>query len=1293
MLQFVLRGAGQTDAQIAPILAALSNADATFDFNTWQSNLQTLFPGLLLLQPIKNGASPSPWPANQANLNTLIAQLDAIQTKLADDATLAQCLYMSWNTQLSGSAVWKAMSSAVQAQLTSLSTSHTLRKRMLQANIGGSYVAGAAPDISIWKLITAIVPGKGTDTDQLKTNLTELLPAFFASRFNQNPAPAVTIPNSTRQPGISGTQTGFANWQQLIAAMNASITTQAGDFAKNLFPDDPKPTTVPQPLIVKVQETGQVPDQNNPLRSISGIGVLLREENANDWSALNIASLFVNSSQTSAPSTPPTYVQAASNIFAPYRISLRNGILQTAISYDNNPLIAQSPLTPMSSEVVADNDQGTAVNPLFQFRYAPNPQNLLNNTTLDAWAHIYGLKFGRKYDFLIFRMTNSGALPSELTDGKLPWNLQPPASFQTGKLTLTSAPYFRRVPISHPRVPFTPAAADNGTLPVIPASVFPLARSLPNSKSAIDANGNPLPLLLLWRASSTSAGTNASHSFAVRAPQINLQTWDRWVAAYPDPAPVPAPAPAPPPNTFRNTRAALYSDFVTSAKKNTSDAVPLDTQTSLTHPFNPPDTSIDDPAVSYIEFVLTVISTSAKTVPIDQLDQVVLIPGPNPIGSTFTYGDGFAEVQSSAYRVSISIDAAVGMKIDTAAGTVTITILEGDVWKLTVNPIVTQDAFGRFESFTGADNQFSKLVIVNDPDGKPISVYRTQASARELLIEAAAPLADIDPAVLWSSLKLDFDNTGRMLVAKLDPSVLTRPDLFYQADITHQVWRWMGRPFPAGVLPDKTPLDGTFPAILGSSLDLNVDPILTDALYWEAQAFAERSLTDTHTVSSNVNYPLLFTVSNVDDKGNVTATKVKPGITSLSQYDLSKDPRAHYYLFSFTLHSRYEGLPNFYSTATGATQKLTSKKPLSGGSTPWNRIFLPAAATSTAPPKPKILICLPLTQPLDPTLDTSTGFLVVADEPWPQIAGLAEELHATIHYAPDPDAPLDSLDPASLSEIGPDPILFSTRYSGPANPTFKSPGKPIGTTFDDLSSAPLFANTCFHFPTPDGLAIADWHMAKMTFTRSLRSDLTANAETVGMVLQSAPSDPVWIQFLPSSYHFCYQKIACGKPQPPESKPVDVTQLTFRASGTGIQFLLDEELITIVAGPAGLVDTAGKTVPTPPQLEIWAMLMQQITDAAGKPAESYRGIYRPINGGDGSFQPIDKAGLGNAPAGYVPKPGDIIYLLEVQKDTRNMDIDPAGVPAALFAPTVAANPDKEITHRIVRFSPRIANPAS
>src|SRR5271154_2589436 len=57
---------------------------------------------------------------------------------------------------------------------------------------------------------------------------------------------------------------------------------------------------------------------------------------------------------------------------------------------------------------------------------------------------------------------------------------------------------------------------------------------------------------------------------------------------------------------------------------------------------------------------------------------------------------------------------------------------------------------------------------------------------------------------------------------QFNPEPLTRPVLFYQADITHQVWRWKGRPFP----------DGPFSDALATAPDLNADAILATALNW-----------------------------------------------------------------------------------------------------------------------------------------------------------------------------------------------------------------------------------------------------------------------------------------------------------------------------------------------------------------------------------------------------------------------------------------------------------------------------
>jgi hypothetical protein len=1312
LLQFVLRSIGTSETDISSIESALNDKEKGYDIPTWTQNvLQPLFPGLLLLNTIQNNQAKtdasgrvltpevfSAWPQSQANLNNLVALLESLQTKLADDATLAQYIFQGWTSALDPLNLkeWAAIRRSTKDRLTVLSTSHTLRKRMLQANIGG-------PDnnMATWKQITQVPSGAGTDTQKLTTNLTDLLPAFLASRFNQQPVVAPTIDNSKRKPAITDASAAFPNWQQLLTAINTSTKAKAADFASDLFPSAPMPSNLPQPLIIKIHDaTDDVLDAADPLRQMSGIGVLLKQDDATDWSSLNIASLYVNTSQSADPSTTPppapTYVLAAKNVFAPYRLSIRNGIVQKAISYDNEPLIAQSPLTAMASEVVAGSNQGTHANPLFQFRYGPDPVALTDNTTLDAWAHIYGLKFGKSYNFLPFRLTNSGALPKELTDGVHPWQLATvPGSFKPPAAPAPpAAPYLRRVPIRHPRVPFAAADAPKGTLPPIPASVFPLARALPKPATPApipppleNAPGKDVPLLLLWNTPNPAQVPHASYTFTVRPPQIDLETWDRWVSFAPDPDAPPAPpppAPMPPFPTLRNTRAAVHADSVSAAKKSIAEGLSIADQTSLSNPPKSIDTSIDDPGVSYLEFRLTAISTTAKQAP---ADLVLTIPGPQKIAAGFAYLDGFAQVQSPCYTVTVSIGASITMKQLPASQNVTLTLPEGDVWQLTINSLVTPGSMTRFENFSDPIiNQFgvdAKPVTVTDPSIGPVQVYRVQAAARQLLIEAAMPLAPADVSeVLWKSVKLKFDS-ARMLTANLDPTLLARPDLFYKVDVTHQVWRWMGRPFP----------DGSFSSDFGTAADLNADAILPKALNWEAQAFAERSLTDVHTQSSYVNCPM-YLLCTQDATGAITPApqptpqQPPPPPLALTQYDLSTDPRAHYYLFSVTLHSRYEGLPDFYGGQSIVSSKALPADATSKPRTPWNRKFLPALASSTPPPKPKILLCIPLTEPLDPaSCDTRTNLLVIADEPWFQVGGLAEKLNAKIQFAPDPTVPLyQSGAGVPIPEFGPDPTLFADGFPWVQTDKqqdtliFPATGAPIGTTFDDLSAAPLFANTCFHFELPDSNGKQfpfDWYMVKLSFTRALDPSFTT--PPTGVVLESAATDAVWVQILPSSYHFRYSIGATEQPG-----PLSVTQLKFQPAGQGIQFLLGTDKVNVLAGPAGVPVSK-----QPPQLEIWVMLMQQITDAAGKPGEAYRGLFR-ADPATGVFKPITKTNIGNVPAGYTPSSNDVVYLLEVQKDFRMADIT-EGVPAALFSPSIStSNPDSEITHRIVRLSSRIAN---
>jgi len=164
-----------------------------------------------------------------------------------------------------------------------------------------------------------------------------------------------------------------------------------------------------------------------------------------------------------------------------------------------------------------------------------------------------------------------------------------------------------------------------------------------------------------------------------------------------------------------------------------------------------------------------------------------------------------------------------------------------------------------------------------------------------------------------------------------------------------------------------------------------------------------------------------------------------------------------------------------------------------------------------------------------------------------------------------------------------------------------------------------------------------------------------------------------VQFLPSSYHFRYKILPAGDPLP---TPLNVRDpnFSFSVDAGNIQFQFGQP-VTPMAGPAGV---------TPPaeHLELWALVMHQITDAAGKPGQTYGGIYRADATGD--FVPLATTGL---PPAAVAKSSDSIYLLEVQTDSKQPHASLV-IESALFS---VPNALAEVTHRIVRMSPRIANP--
>ena len=654
------------------------------------------------------------------------------------------------------------------------------------------------------------------------------------------------------------------------------------------------------------------------------------------------------------------------------------------------------------------------------------------------------------------------------------------------------------------------------------------------------------------------------------------------------------------------------------------------------------------------------------------------------------FGVGFAAVQGKQYNVTIAkatqqVDPITHLplpgpfvSLEVNAMSITVNIPAGEVWQLSIAPAINFTDAGKFD-IVATSNQFP-----SPASSATTPVQLPSATPFKLLIEYAQP-ASITPQDLWQSMHFDFVDglSASGLTLNLAPAAGDDWHLIRRVEVSRQAWRWMGRPiylsrqFPSSTLGDLN----------GVVIDANDNVGRTDALdrslNWELQGFAERD-DDSTLTESRVFFPTPPTA---------------PAPQHIYRQDLTTDLRAHYFRFGARIYSRYEGLNGFQpfidsitkSQSVVAEIKFSSPSPngsKADGYTTSSRYFVPCRIPKdTTLPKPKILLVLPLTAPVDNGAEPHTSILVIADEPWYQIGGLAEQLTASVEAV----VLQRETDQLQMLQFGPDPILTAPNPQIPAptpntNPPALAPwiGTPIGTTFDDASTAPLLANTCFQFPlsqlaTTSGTPLAeplDWYMAKLQFSRSINPTMSMNAN----VSSSPLTDGVWVQFLPSSSHFTDSVT---------KSPIPVADLTFTWSpGQQVEFVnYDTDSndstaqpvnVTLQPGPA----RAGQPS-SPVNLQLWALLMRDITDAAGQPGEAYVGLCNLTTG----TQPTNPIGT-----------PDHLYLLEVQS-TPNIStqqngwlgqIFPGSDTTAATTPPPTGEPDAtiDVTHRVLRISDRI-----
>jgi hypothetical protein len=577
------------------------------------------------------------------------------------------------------------------------------------------------------------------------------------------------------------------------------------------------------------------------------------------------------------------------------------------------------------------------------------------------------------------------------------------------------------------------------------------------------------------------------------------------------------------------------------------------------------DLTIDDPATEdllYAELWPVFSSSSEKKTGLAAIQRTLLT-------------DFRKDLQSNPVTVTIGIGAA---NVAGSPSKLVVTVPEGEVWELRIHALVEDALYeddGKRRFHPALDAKLAKETL----NGK---TYRLQPGYRMLVEVATDGLKDADKERLWSALVPEA--LGSRIAVRLDTTkISTFAKWISRAEIRRQAWRWNGRtigPFPFDVTkPDGVAQDGT----------PFVDPKI---LKWEAKAFADREDADCARSSAVIHLKNLQPLLYEEDRAN--------------------DARALLYRFGVDVFSRYDGLGV-------PTPKLHAEHSLEPKvTTPWRRLVHRCRWTEEVP-KPRVKLVVPLTEARDGDLPSATspstpcglpakpggaaGLLVVLNEPWYEVGGLAEELLVELSRVQDPAPGFED-----LPEIGPDPILTGDGWKGGMDVQLAIGDQdgPIGHTFDTDSSAPLFVSTSFVLRPPivkdPGHKDIDlsWSFAKVRFCRQLLP--AGSAIVLPEEGKSKETAPFWVQFLPDTSSFLLKTVEGDK----DLSHLGIEDLTLRLPGTGGPF----DVITKEAGDRVRILARLEAASGGKGGFLQALLVTRtIHDARGAEDEKYLGLYQ------------------------------------------------------------------------------------
>ena len=1063
------------------------------------------------------------------------------------------------------------------------------------------------------------------------------VPAFFqfymAQRFGL-PVPMVAGVQAPARP--VDFSPGVRVVPSTLAAALLAHAAARGKIAADsvVLPAAPtQPNETPHPITLQVDQLAAIPDETagftDLLNRFSGVAFLMKDSTAANWQCLNYAELGAGGNALEAGS-PPALI--------PYRITYRNNLRQVCASYDNQPLIADSPLSHDEMVGWVNGPETAQFAVLLNLGYSTN-----------AVAKMPRLTYGRKYEFAVFAITNCGTIPRKVADSSpyvlkagLPRNADAAA-------VIRSVTYQRRVRIGALRIHDRDDASQPLTTAAIPDDVQPLARDIavlatreltwaaataPPAPGAA-ARHEQMPLILLspdgWKGTKAVSG-------GIHLPGVHWDCWNRWLEDGSGAGKINADA-----------RAAVIADFFRQAKSNSE----------LPKGSTGPSLAVDDPALErWLYFELLECKSDGNLAPLAaRTREWIPIPGP---------GAGDTGLNSQRAKAAPFVcewtDQAAQQGVTLEAGVVRIRILRGKIYRLGIFAVLSQAGKARFADgildlatpvFDNAGHAVTNATALPNPRDGGNSYY--VVSPQFFALEAATEeLPNGDSVYAGMTLGTAANQPGQIEVnmAAISPSVA-------RVDLRRQVWRWQGR---------NTRMH---PSLVSAT------PARADLDDWEAVEFGDRDDSDS-TAAQMLPTP----TAGGARKFRYTETLQ----TSKGDFDL----RSLHFRFAATAYSRYKGLmPPSVQYSAGAAWKpvFVPCRRLDEVPTPKVRLILPLTETGSSGWKtPGLLVVF------DGPWHESGG---LSERLQARVAFTADpsETPANLshyYYETGPD-PIVSNHIPELLKTPKAPSTDAGRNAVTIPERFLTMLGPVGHYFGGDNSNALFVATSFIIPSPR-LAGEDekktdlrWFFAKLQFRRMLvtkAKDVTPSKEPGKAAppkqyelvdgAASPYTEPMWAQYLPPFSIFEDTSFT------PDRLRIRLT--TNGTNGPVIQF----SLLTAASQPFVLKPMdSGKA-----SFKLHAVLTRRVFDVTGRPdQEQYLGIFDQDAANNWKLADPKPEAMGKTSSEF----GYRVRILEVQRPPNSAGggatlwQDLFGTPGGGAADSARWNTEGDARARIVRIS--------